>query len=159
MTFLLALLLPALSFADGIPECTANGRAIPVDNAQVLKWKRSTPNQYHDRAHVDGSVSRVFPDRNSHEHFEIQIGPNRDDVLEVVYNKAFGPMPEPTPGMRVEACGDYITSTAQAGPYPPSPSGALIHWVHRNPRNSGHEHGWLVMQGKLVGFDLPRRDR
>jgi hypothetical protein len=142
------------------PECAGdNSRALPVDNAQVLTWKARTPNQFKARAFVRGPIVRVFPDRNDHNHFEIKIGPSEKDVLEVIYNNAFGDLRDTREGMSVEACGDYITSIAQSGPYPPSPSGAIIHWVHFNPREGGHPHGFLVIDGELFGDDIEKAGR
>ncbi|MCM2278445.1 MAG: DUF3465 domain-containing protein [Oligoflexia bacterium] len=158
------------SFA-GVPECPAYGRDLPVDNSQVLHWKRTTPNQFRERAHVSGVLLRLFPDRNGHEHFEIQIGSQPGDTIEVVYNQEFGALPERlVPGMAVEACGDYITATAPTQPtptapngYPASPSGAIIHWLHANPRGRGHDPGFVIIDqvlfGQMIGQSGPRRGR
>ncbi len=137
--------------ADPVPECPAFGKALPVNNEQVLHWKKNTPNQYRDRGNVMGPVVRVFADRNGHEHFEIQIGPEPTDVVEVVYNVQFGAVPEVKVGMMAQACGDYITSTAPAGPYLASPSGAIVHWVHMNPRGNKHDPGFMMLDGLLYG--------
>jgi hypothetical protein len=144
------------------PDCLGDDRTpLNVDNGQVLQWKVNTPNQFKARANVLGEVVRVFEDRPSHNHFEIKIGPKSSDVLEVIYNKSFGTLREPQEGMKVQACGDYITSFARAGQYPASPSGAIIHWVHFNPREEGHPHGYLIIEGELFGDDVEmarRRD-
>lgn len=158
-----ALLAFTGSFAqagDPDTQCQAYGRPLAVNNQQVLHWKRTTPNQFKERANVQGRVVRIFPDRNGHDHFEIQIGSQRGDVIELVYNQDFGILPDRImPGMEVQACGDYITSTAQSGPYPPSPSGAIVHWLHVNPRGNGHEHGFLMIQGTVFGlYENPARD-
>jgi|GEM_PF-5781298 len=137
--------------------CMANGISIPINNIQVLEWKKNTPNQYRDRGHVSGVVSRIFSDKNDHNHFEIQIGKLPGEVLEVVYNMNFGRLPHIENGMNVMACGDYITATHQSGPYPPSPSGAIIHWVHRNPSRKGHDSGFLVINGAIYGQETPER--
>lgn len=131
--------------------CYANGNPLPINNEQILNWKKNTPNQFRERGHAFGTVNRVFPDKSRHNHFEIQIGSTPQEVLEVVYNIDFGSLPEVQIGMKVEACGDYITATAQAGPYPPSPSGAIIHWLHMNPSGKGHESGFLIVDGVLYG--------
>ncbi len=144
------------------PSCPAYGRELPVNNAQVLHWKRTTPNQFRERANITGTVVDVFPDTNGHEHFVIQIGRRAEDTIEVIYNKDFGAMPEPKIGAQVQACGDYITATARSGPYPPSPVGAIIHWVHMNPRGRGHDPGFVMMDGVLYGMDAENagpRDR
>ena len=153
-----AALSPALCLAKAPspslpPECIGSEKkAIPVDNAEVLNWKQTTPNQTLRRAHVDGKVAKVYPDKNGHEHFSVQIGPNATDTVEVIYNVGFGEMPVVNVGMSVEACGDYITSTAQSGEYPPSPDGGILHWVHRSPKINKHEHGYVVLNGVLFGF-------
>lgn len=153
--------------AQEAPICPSYGRPLAVNNEQVLHWKRTTPNQFRERANVKGVVTRVFPDKTGHEHFEIAIGKRYEDVLEVIYNTDFGAIPEVVPGMEIQACGDYITATAQSGPYPPSPSGAIIHWIHMNPSGKGHDPGFLMIDGELYGQDatnagpgrrdLPRR--
>jgi hypothetical protein len=139
--------------ADAVPECPASGMNLPVNNDTLLQWKRSLPNQTLRRGHVHGSIVQIFPDRNGHDHFMIQIGPNTDDTIEVIYNQDFGSVPDPQVGDNVEACGDFIVSTAQSGPYPPSPAGAIIHWIHRNPKGHGHESGFLMINGTLYGQD------
>ncbi len=147
---------------DTIPPCRGYGYDLPVNNSQVLHWKRTTENQFRERAHVQGPILQLFSigDRD-HVHFEIQLGKYSDETLEVIYNQDFGKLPPIHPGMQVEACGDYITSTAPSGPYPASPVGAIIHWIHMNPNNSKHDAGFLVIDGKLYGQDIehvpPRR--
>ena len=143
------------SFADDvIPECLAYGRHLPDNTQQVLHWKRTTSNQFQERGHVSGVVSAVYPDKNGHEHFQISMGRRAEDTLEIIYNSDFGQIPSVQIGMRVEACGDYITSTARSGPYPPSPDGAILHWVHMNPKGRGHDAGYLVLDGKLYGQEV-----
>lgn len=153
-----AFLFSSAVYADNVPQCVAYGRELPVNNEQVLNWKRTTANQFQDRANVSGQVVRLFADRSSHAHFEIQIGPRQGDVLEVVYNLHFGAIPEVQLGMQVQACGDYITATAHTGKYPPSPSGAIIHWIHMNPKNRGHDHGWMMIDGVVYGNDYNERE-
>ena len=151
-TLLIALLTPfALAHADTLPECLDVKGAIPVDNAQVLKWKTSTPNQFLARAHVSGTVEKIYPDKNGHNHFQIQIGPDARDTIEVVYNVSFGKLPKFGPGANIEACGDYITSDAATAEYPPSPDGAIMHWVHRNPKGHGHASGFVAIDGTVYG--------
>ena len=55
--------------------------------------------------------------RPGHHHFEISLGPDAQDTLEVVYNEGFGATPSIQVGDQIEACGDYITSFAQGGGY------------------------------------------
>ncbi|MGZ3697557.1 MAG: hypothetical protein ACXWPM_09985 [Bdellovibrionota bacterium] len=151
----LTLVLGSTSWGDTVPPCTGfNSSAnLPVNNSQVLHWKRTTPNQYHDRAHVQGPVVQDYDDRNGHTHFEIKIGNGPDDTIEVIYNTEFGAMPHPAQGTMVEACGDYITSNAQSGPNPASPDGAIVHWVHQSPTPQNHPSGFVMLNGSLYGQD------
>ncbi len=153
----LSLLFASQIFAAGnqqTPRCLSNGVDLPVNNAQVLKWKKSTKNSFKERGHVKGPVSDLYSDRNGHAHFQIKIGDDRNDTLEVIYNEDFGALPDVIDvGTMVEACGDYITSIAQSGPYPASPDGGIIHWVHLNPR-PGHPSGFLIIKGKVYGTDI-----
>jgi hypothetical protein len=151
------------ALAAEVPDCPAytlrnqndgDPGNLAINNDEVAGWKHSTANQFHGRAHVQGVITEVYPDRNGHEHFAISIGNN--ETLEVVYNQEFGAVPATRVGMLVEACGDYITSTAASpGPngqvYPASPGGAIVHWVHFAPRRSGHHSGYLVVDGVLTG--------
>lgn len=148
--FSVALSISAAFGADQIPPCMVKTQVLPVNNEQVLQWKTTTDNQFTARGHVVGSVTQVFPDRNHHNHFEIKIGKNSSDVIEVVYSQDFGSLPNIVPGMNIEACGDYITSSGPTPAYPASPSGALVHWVHRS--NGKHENGYVVINGKLYGY-------
>jgi hypothetical protein len=155
-----AILVTSLSISwsaeakvEELPKCVGkSGQALSIDNARVLKLKFSTPNQFLERARVEGRVVRLFPSRPEHAHFEIQIGPNAKDTLEVVFNLDFG-RPQPKVGDDVEACGDYITSNAPTERYQASPSGAIIHWVHENSRGGGHPDGYIVMNDRFMhGF-------
>ncbi len=145
------LVSPALASTPPVPACLGHGQLIEVDDAQVVQWKATTPNQTLKRAHVDGTLTRLYPNHSGHAHFEIQVGPASTDTLEVVYNVSFGALPALHVGMRVEACGDYITSNAATSRYPASPDGAIIHWIHRNPSGQGHDSGFLILDGALFG--------
>lgn len=125
--------------------CLDHGKPLDVINEQIIKWKSSTANAFLARARIEGTVDQVFPDHSGHRHFSLKIGPNPTDHIEVIYNLSFGALPVPTIGMSAEACGDYITSIAQTGSYPPSPDGGIIHWVHRSPH--GHEPGYVILNG------------
>lgn len=162
VTFLFLAQVAAPSAWSAIPECLdSNGKAMSVDNATPLEWKTKEANQFLARSHIDGHFVKVSLERASHYQFIIQIGPDAKDLIEVIYNKEFGEYPAVFPGMKVEACGDFINSFAQAGRYPPSPAGAIIHWVHKNPKASqgSHPSGFLVMDGKLVGYSNPKQSR
>jgi hypothetical protein len=149
---LLAILVSSTAFADKLPDCMDRQRAsLPIDNAQVLIWKNSTANQFKARAHVRGVVTQIFPETNGHSHFEIRIGESQVETLEVVFSKSFGRLPTINFGADVEACGDYITSYEAAAGYPASPSGALIHWVHRSPRPEHHPSGFVAIDNVAYG--------
>lgn len=125
--------------------CLDHGKSIEIINDQVLKWKTTTANAFLARARIEGTVDKVFPDHSGHRHFSLKIGEGDNDHIEVIYNLSFGKLPVPAIGDKAEACGDYITSISQTGAYPPSPDGAIIHWVHRSP--SGHEPGYVILNG------------
>lgn len=155
LSLVLAAAQASPSFAgDVIPVCPDRGRPLPINNEQVLNWKFGSPNQFKARGHIRGSVLRVYADHSGHDHFSIRIGQRPQDTIEVIYNQDFGALPERlNAGSTVEACGDFIVSNAPSGPYPASPDGAIIHWVHVNPSGQGHDSGYLVIDGDLYGMD------
>lgn len=146
---------------DVPPPCIARDRqtgrdhALVINNEHVLKLKKTTPNQTLSRAYVQGTYIQAYsdPSNGQHDHFSIQIGrtAQKVDRLEVVYNVEFGRLPRLQPGDTVEACGDYITSSAPTDRYRASPDDAIIHWVHENPRGKGHESGFLRINGVVYG--------
>jgi hypothetical protein len=148
--FLLSLNLLA---ADTVPDCLSHGQVISIDNAKVLNWKSNTKNQYHDRGHVIGNLLYIYPDHSGHYHFQVQIGENNKDTIEVIYNENFGKIQKPELGSRFEACGDYITSNAPGAGQPASPDGAIIHWVHKSPNTKSHDSGYVVINGVLYGLN------
>ncbi|MGZ3773665.1 MAG: DUF3465 domain-containing protein [Pseudobdellovibrionaceae bacterium] len=125
--------------------CLDHGKTLDIMNDQVLQWKASTSSGFLARARIQGVVDQVFPDHTGHRHFSLKIGPMNSDHIEVIYNLKFGQLPTPKIGDIGEACGDYITSISQNGGYPPSPDGAIIHWVHRSP--NGHDQGYVILNG------------
>ena len=130
----------------GVDEtCLDKGKPLDIINQQVLSWKTTTQNAFLSRARIEGTVDQNFPDHSGHRHFSLKIGPGVNDHIEVIYNLSFGNLPAPAVGSTVEACGDYITSIAQTGSYPPSPDGAIFHCVHRSPH--GHEPGYVIYNG------------
>jgi hypothetical protein len=134
------------------PECLGNdGSDLPVNDNQVLQWKSSTPNNFHSRGHILGTLVRAYPDQTGHHHLEVSIGSDSNANIEIVYNEDFGSTPNYQPGAQIEACGDYITAYAQSGGYPPSPDGALIHWVHESDNPQKHPSGFLLIDGVLCG--------
>lgn len=142
----------------GVPECLdKDRRAIQGNNnSEVLKWKTQTPNQYHDRALIVGKFVKVLLDRQSHLQFEVDLSNGSSDGvsehIEIIYNKEFGEIPAIPAGASIAACGDYITASAQSGPYPPSPMGAIIHWVHASNNPQKHANGYVMVNGKVFGY-------
>lgn len=158
--------LSASAFLDAsqLPVCNDNGaRPLSVNNSQVLQLK-AVKNARPVRALVAGKVSQVFRTLcnnkgTCHDHFEIQIGSNENDVLEVVYSSDFGALSKVQVGADVQACGDFINTSAQGpGRGPVSPSGAIIHWVHKSGCMD-HENGYVAIDGKLFGFGDDRKSR
>jgi hypothetical protein len=135
---------------DSIPECMASGKAIGINDEQVINWKNTTANKFHSRAHIKGKLVINYPDRNGHNHMEVLIGPNNQDTIEVIYNKGFGELTGLNPGAIIEACGDYITSSDISGSYPASPDGAILHWVHL-ATNKSHDSGYVIVDGVVCG--------
>lgn len=153
--FLAIILIGTALNAQGSPVCLAkDGQTLPIDDANALNLEATTPNQYTTEAHVEGVISDIYPDHSGHNHFAIQF-PGTSGGIEVVYNQSFGALPELSPGMTVEACGEFITSTEATSQYPASPMNAIIHWVHINTsRGKGaHPSGYLVIDGELYGQD------
>jgi hypothetical protein len=71
---LIALFASAHVYAATAPVCADNnGSALATNDTQVLLWKTTTTNQYLNRAHVTGVIDAIFPDRNGHNHFSVQI--------------------------------------------------------------------------------------
>lgn len=133
------------------PSCLAGGQELLLNNETVLNWKATSKNQYRNRAHILGTLVKDLPDHSGHHHYEVQIGANQNDLIEVIYNEQFGAVPAAEPGTQFEACGDYITSNAPAGHFPASPDGAIVHWVHRSPNPKSHDSGFLVVNGVVCG--------
>ena len=128
------------------------GAAMGPGNSRVLDWLKNTPNQFTARALVQGVVIQRYPDRTDHAHFAIDLNGDGKGDLEVIYQNGFGALPNIQPGTTVVACGDYITDHAH------SPNGGIIHWVHCNPgdRDNGqHSHGFVMINGKVFGFQAP----
>ena len=146
------LITTAHAFSD-VPLCMSQGQPLPVNNEQVLDWKHTSRNQFKSRGHVQGTVGDVYKDASGHRHFQIVLGANAKDTLEVIYNQKFGAIPASAlkRGALVETCGDYITSNAKAGRYQPSPDGAIIHWVHE-ATNGRHDSGYVAIEGTVYGY-------
>jgi hypothetical protein len=153
---LVSVLFASTSFAGRDGEqgiCMDGGRRMQnYNNSQVLNWKTSTPNAWQGRGFVSGSVVEVVRGNPSHFRFIIQIGPKTQDLLEVIYNVAFGQLPELRSGTPVSICGDFINAFERSGRYQASPAGAIIHWVHGSNGNR-HEDGFIAVNGTIYGQD------
>jgi hypothetical protein len=149
---ILGLLLFSTSvFAgDSSPLCIGDNQPLPVINEQVLQWKKTTPNSFKKRGHIEGVLTKIYPNKTGHVHIQVQIGQERFETIEVIYNTKFGKVGAMQIGSTVEACGDYITSNKRTGRYKPSPDGAIIHWVHRS-NNDHHESGYMMIDGVVYG--------
>jgi hypothetical protein len=156
----LVLLLSSTSFAEPltasrpIPKCySTEGEVLDFNASQIIYWKYNTENEFRSRGHIKGTISKLYPNKTGHTHFEITFkDKGTEDTLELVYNDEFGELPELSIGMTAEACGDYITATETTGNYPPSPDGAIMHWIHQNPSGHGHPDGYVAINGKVFGF-------
>lgn len=143
---------------SALPICLDKDRR-PIqgnNNEEVLKWKDTTKNQYLDRALIVGKFVGVLLDRQSHLQIEVDLGQGgngqgKKDSIEIIYNKEFGAIPGIRPGATIAACGDYITSREQAGRYPPSPAGAIVHWVHASNNPEKHPSGFVAVDGVVYG--------
>jgi hypothetical protein len=158
-TTLAMALLPSVAMGghdDAPPTCLdEHSKVLEYNNEVVVRWVKSTPNQYKSRAHINGTVVKIYAMQSDHHHISVQIGNNVTEVIEVIYNEAFGKIVrEVEVGSTVQACGDYITSKAPHGPYRASPDGAILHWVHRSTKSS-HHHGYLMIDGILYGDNKP----
>jgi hypothetical protein len=146
------ILMSSLTFAQVKKiDCMANGKALPIDNATVLKWKKTSANQFRARGHVQGTLIKTYPDYTGHHHYQVQIGTGKDEMIEIIYNEEFGIVPQASAGAKFEACGDYITSNKATPRGKPSPDGAIIHWVHRSNNLQAHDSGYIVVNGMMCG--------
>ena len=152
-----------------IPSCLGgkgNAQAMDVNNAQLLTLKNdaSVPSGFPTRGYIKGKVYAPPTNQNVHMHVEIDVSPTLNSVdvadhIELIYNSAFGAVGAINVGSEVYACGDFIKSTEPNGPYPASPEGAIIHWVHKAPNPQRHPSGYVVIDGRLIGQEAPRGPR
>lgn len=171
-SFCLQLIISILSLSASasydassqLPACIGeHSKVLSLTNSQVLQLKQEKDARP-VRALVAGKVSRVFQTTcnnkgTCHDHFEIQIGSDSKDILEVVYSNDFGALPKVQVGAEIQTCGDFINTSAQGrGRGPVSPSGAIIHWVHKSGCMD-HENGYVAIDGKLFGFGDDRKAR
>lgn len=137
--------------------CFTNKQVLEINNSEVLNWKSKTQNQYQNRGHIKGVLLYTYPDKNGHDHYQVQIGDNNSDTIEVIYNQSFGAIPEVSNGATFEACGDYITSNRETQRYPASPDGAILHWVHKSLKEKSHDSGFLIINGIVYGLKTPKK--
>lgn len=142
-----------------LPECLdTRGQPLEVNNREIVQWKATQPNQFRERGLITGRFVTFLVNKTSHLHFDVLLdSPSVDpknkfsNHLEVVYNRDFGDVQDLKEGDRVAACGDFIVSTAQSGPYPASPVGAIIHWVHKSNNTRKHADGYLMINDAMYG--------
>lgn len=151
MKIIFLLTLYIFSFNSYAITCYSKNHELSTNNQKVLEWKSQTANQYLNRGHIDGILIYNYSDNNGHHHYQVQIGNDHKDTIEVIYNISFGDIPQIPLGSHFEACGDYITSNAPSGGYPASPDGAIIHWVHKSKSPKKHDSGFVVVNGVLYG--------
>ena len=73
------------------PVCVDDqGNILPLDDAQAIAYKTNTPNGSTSRVHASGPITKLYPNASGHNHFEISLGSESGDKLEVVYNISFG---------------------------------------------------------------------
>lgn len=148
------VLIAASASAANYPSCFRKTNQMQLNNQEVIEWKTTTKNQYHDRGYVVGKVVQALVDRDTHLHLEINLDPSSNDRakhIEIVYNKEFGPIPAFHQGSEAVVCGDYITSNQATNQYPASPVGAIIHWIHMSPTPARHENGYMMLDGVETG--------
>lgn len=151
VSLLLTLTFSSLVWASTKPICMSKGQVLTIMNEQVLQWKKQTRNQYKNRAHVEGTLANLYPDKTGHVHISLRIGDAEKDTIEVIYNEKFGRLPDLQIGSEIQACGDYITSNARTKRYPTSPDGAILHWVHKS-NNGRHDHGFMIIDDIVYGY-------
>ena len=159
-TLIAMALMPSVAMGghnDAPPTCLdENNHVLEYNNEVVVTWVKTTPNQYHSRAHINGTVVRLYGMQGDHHHLSVQIGNNVTEVIEVIYNQAFGKIVRQVEvGSTLQACGDYITSNKATGRYRASPDGAILHWVHHSTNPNRHPDGYLMIDGNLYGDDEP----
>ncbi|MFS4458030.1 hypothetical protein [Bdellovibrio sp. HCB2-146] len=148
-TFLVLILSTSLTWAAGkIPACMDKTERLSFNESRVLMWRELTEQKFVGRAFVRGVIVRLIEDRQNHMHFEVDLDGNlstQDDRVEVIYNTKFGALTDYRIGDQVIACGDFIKDRW-------SPLGAVIHWLHSNPKKSApHEHGFLIINDVIFG--------
>lgn len=144
---LIVLLVSQSSFA-AVPTCLDDeGKVLGNSNTQVLNWLHSTAKGFQAKALVEGVLVKQYKGKATHAHFAIDMNGDQKGDLEVIYQYDAGKLPALQVGMKVSACGDYITDPKG------SPNGGIIHWVHCRSRAGTHSDGYVTLNGKVYGFD------
>lgn len=155
MALLLLLCLPSLAFANRT-ICKSGDDVLPFNEGQVIEWLSSKgQKRFISRAHIQGIIVRMIEDRQNHIHLEVDMDTDlntKTDRVEVIFNTNFGTLPQFRPNDPIIACGDFVLDKY-------SPLKGVIHWLHLNPKNKGHEHGFLVINGVMVGHKLPPKQK
>jgi hypothetical protein len=137
-----------------------SGEQIGVNNEQVLQWKNRSATEFiRSRAHVTGSVVKVLPSdkginlekdtdkfHKKHQRFQVQIGPEKTDTIEIFYNGRFTPRPALKKGDKIEACGEFAADSSANAKTP----FAVLYWTHA-AKVYPHTEGYLNSQGKTFG--------
>jgi len=178
LSVLLAVALIRLIETEEMPPpCMKTAdEVLPINNEEVLRWKRETKHNFYARGHIKGVISAVYAiqpnDRPgvSHSMFQLTLGPGEDDIILMQYNRHFGVLPDLRVGMKVEACGEYVTKNRtkaiparEARPASEGvparkaraarearPQGALFHIMHwwGAPETSGY----IKIDGRVYGL-------
>lgn len=140
-----------------------SGQPMDVNNDQVLQWKKKSATEFvRSRAHITGSVVKVVPpgkginiEKDSdkfhkrHQRYQVQIGPEKTDTIDVFYNGRYGPRPALKKGDKIEACGEFA---ADSSPRTGEPF-AVVYWVHA-ARLFPHTEGFMTSRGKVFGREI-----
>jgi hypothetical protein len=136
------LVLSTAAWAAPTPPCPqATGAELPINNEQVLEWKKSTAQAVRSRVHIKGKAVQEKKSKAG-SRIAVKIGPDKKDVVEIFYHGKFSPRPNVKKGQEVQACGEFI--------FDGSSEFGIVHRVHaaKNPKILP---GFLVVQGKVYG--------
>jgi hypothetical protein len=138
----LMLLLAAPALAAPTPVCPhPSGQELPINNEQVIEWKKNSKEVVRTRVHIKGKAVSEKRAKDGNR-ISVQIGPDSKDMVEIFFNNKFSPKPSVKKGQEVQACGEFI--------YDGSHEYGIVHRVHaaKNPKVLP---GFLVVQGKVYG--------
>lgn len=142
--------------ALALPSCFDRKTRMDFNESQVLTWREFMENKFTARAFIKGLLVSLMEDRQKHIHLEVDLDEDlntKDDRIEVIYNVKYGALPAFQPGDEVIACGDFVVDKY-------SPHGAVIHWLHLNPKKNGpHEDGFIAIRGQVAGRELKEKQK